>query len=117
MIRDGTSHLRRRLMLGFLAAWMAAFAVASSVHNHGLPGPTELRATQQPSGGEHSREDSCLACLASHVPVPVPENSIPLSGPSEAQGIVSTERFLPVLVASFLPCPSRAPPTSCGISA
>ena len=117
MIRDGTSRLRQRLLVGLLAAWMAAFAVASSVHNHGLPGPMALRATQQQSEAGESRGDTCLACLVSHIPIPVPESEIPLPAPIEAQGILSTERALPVLVASFLPRPSRAPPTSCDVAA
>ena len=110
MIRVRALRLRQRLLVGLLAVWIAVFAVAASVHNHGQPGPTALRAAPHGSDVGQGRGDTCLACLVSHIPVPVPENATSVVASWEPQGLDRFEPFRPVPVVSHLPSPSRAPP-------
>jgi len=110
MIRDGTSRPGLRLMVALLAAWLAAFTVIAAVHNHGLLGPISKTASlDRPSAGT-LQVGACFACLASHVPVPVPGGPAVLSAPHVATETVLVTQPHAVRSESSRPRPSRAPP-------
>jgi hypothetical protein len=112
MIRDGTKRSFHRCFVALLAAWMAVFAVASVVHNHGLPHPIPQSATlEQPGTGAIQPASVCLACLASHVPAPAPAGQTLLAAPQVVAGVLSVG---PVLSHGFQPlgiASPRAPPS------
>ena len=119
MIRDGTSRSVRRLGVALLAAWMAIFAVIAGVHNHGLLGPVSRTASlDQPSTGAGAVQVvTCFACLASHVPVPVPGGPVCFSAPHVAAEALQVTQCRALTPESSHARSSRAPPSPSTVAA
>lgn len=110
-MRNGPSLRRRtRAIAVLLAAWMTVFAMAEVVHHHGLLPPAQDSSFTQPSQGGPTRDAICLACLASHVPVPAAGAHIAVPIPQDTESIVSEQDGATLRAALFAVLPSRAPP-------
>jgi hypothetical protein len=110
-MRKGPSLRRRtRAFAGLLAAWMTVFAMAEVVHHHGLLPPSQDASFTQPSQGASTRDVICLACLASHVPVPAAGAHISLPVPQDTESTVSDSKGTSPRCTLFAVLPSRAPP-------
>jgi hypothetical protein len=109
-MRNGLSFRpASRVFAALLAAWMTVFAMAEVAHHHGLLPPSQDASITKPSQGSSAR-DVCLACLASHVPVPAAGDHVYLSVPQDAVSIVSDVNGSSLREALFAVLPSRAPP-------
>jgi len=106
---------RSRILRALLAAWMMVFAMAEAVHTHGpLVAATNQSSLSQPVAGGVQR-DICLACLASHTPVPAADSPAALLAPQVEKAILSVEdegslrsTLLPSLTSRAPPAPSTA---------
>ena len=101
---------RSRILATLLLAWMTVFAMAEAVHTHGPLVPVTKQLSVAPSAAGPSRPDICLACLASHSPVPAAGAQIIVPVPQDAKAILHSEAERSLHSAQFVSLPSRAPP-------
>jgi len=101
---------RSRILRAILAAWMTVFAMAEAVHTHGpLVAGTNQSSLAQPAAGGIQR-DICLACLASHTPVPAADAPAALLAPQEEKAILPVGDEGSLRCDLFPSLTSRAPP-------
>lgn len=110
MNRRGAWPAWRRLGVAVVAAWTVVFAIVGVAHHHGPLRPQQQGSTLDQPSLKSPGPATCLACLASHVPI-VSDGGLALPAPSLGAETSSSEYRPPVRTIRATARSSRAPPS------